>query len=143
MRALGLVELERAGERLQHGLGDAAGVATLEPRVVIDADAGEDCDLFATETRDTPRSIDLQARLLGCDPRSPGGEELLDLALCVHDVEPSAALRTPRGTVSTRINGAGQRLQRAASVQPVDGRQEAYRREEELRNARNRDARRR
>ena len=54
MRALGLVELQRTHERLQHGLRDAAQVAALEPRVVVDADAGEERDLLTPEARHTP-----------------------------------------------------------------------------------------
>jgi hypothetical protein len=46
VRAFRLVELERARERLEHGLGDAGGVAALELGVVGDADAGEQRDLF-------------------------------------------------------------------------------------------------
>jgi hypothetical protein len=46
VRVFRLVELERAGERLEHGLGDAGGVAPLELGVVGDADTGEQRDLF-------------------------------------------------------------------------------------------------
>ena len=52
--ALGVVELQRAGERLQHALGDAACVAALEPGVVVDADAGEQRDLLAAEPGNAP-----------------------------------------------------------------------------------------
>ena len=55
VRALGLVELQRAGERLEHALGDAAHVAALEARVVRDADAGEHRDLLAAQPRHAPR----------------------------------------------------------------------------------------
>jgi hypothetical protein len=130
---LGLVELECAGERFEHGLGDTARVAELEPRVVVDADAGEDRDLLAPEARDTPCTVGLQVRLLGCDPCSPGGEELLDLVLCVHDIERSAASLALRGHVSTRISRAGHVGARSASVQAIDGHDEPCRREEELR----------
>ena len=47
--AFGVVELQRTGERLEHGLGDAASVAALEARVVLDADAGEHRDLLAAQ----------------------------------------------------------------------------------------------
>jgi hypothetical protein len=36
----GVVELERAGERAQHALGDAIHVSALKPGVVLDAHAG-------------------------------------------------------------------------------------------------------
>ena len=54
--ALGVVELQRPRERLEDGVGDTAGVAALEPRVVVDADAGEQRDLFAAETGYAPRA---------------------------------------------------------------------------------------
>ena len=49
VRVFGLVELEGARDRLEDGLGDAARVAAFEARVVVDADAGEQRDLFAAE----------------------------------------------------------------------------------------------
>ena len=56
VRALGVVELQRPRERLEHGLGDTARVAALEPGVVVDADAGEQRDLLAAQARDAPRA---------------------------------------------------------------------------------------
>jgi hypothetical protein len=41
VRALGVVEPERAGERLEHAVGYAAGVTAFQPLVVLDADAGQ------------------------------------------------------------------------------------------------------
>jgi hypothetical protein len=41
-----LVELQRAGERVEHGFQDAVQVAALQARVVRDADFGEDGDLL-------------------------------------------------------------------------------------------------
>ena len=49
MGALRLVELQRAGERLEHAVGDAGGVAALQPPVVLDADAGQRSDLLAAQ----------------------------------------------------------------------------------------------
>ncbi len=51
VRALGVVELQRPGQRLQHALGDAAQVAAFESRVVRGADAGQEGDLFAAQPR--------------------------------------------------------------------------------------------
>ena len=56
MRAFGVVQLQRADERLEHRLGDAAEVAALEARVVVDADAGEHRDLLAAQPRHAPRA---------------------------------------------------------------------------------------
>ena len=39
MRALGVVELERPGQRLEHEFGDAADLAALQAPVVVGADA--------------------------------------------------------------------------------------------------------
>jgi hypothetical protein len=47
MGMLGLVELECAAYRLQDVVGDAARLAALEPRVVLDADTGEERDLLS------------------------------------------------------------------------------------------------
>lgn len=47
MRAFGVVELQRAGERFEDAFGDAAELAAFQAGVVGDADAGQDRDLFA------------------------------------------------------------------------------------------------
>jgi len=46
VRALRLVELEGAGQSLQDTVGDPAGVPAFEPRVVLDADPGQQGDLL-------------------------------------------------------------------------------------------------
>jgi NADPH-dependent curcumin reductase len=85
MGALDVVELERARERIEDRLGDAAGIAALEPRVVVDADACEQRDLFATQPGDAPQASEgRQARLLRRDPRTSGRQEPAHLALGVH-----------------------------------------------------------
>ena len=57
VRALGVVELERASERLQHALGDAAQVAALQAGVVVDADAGQDGDLLAAQAGNAASAV--------------------------------------------------------------------------------------
>src|SRR5439155_968892 len=85
MRALGLIELKRPRERCQNCLGDPARVATLETRVVVDADPGEKRNLFPAESWNASvTSIGAQTRLVRRDLRSPGGQELTDLAPRVH-----------------------------------------------------------
>ena len=79
MRALGVVELQRPGERLQHALGDAADVAALEALVVVDAHAGERRDLLAAQARHPPRAVGRQSGLLRRDLRPPRGQELGDV----------------------------------------------------------------
>jgi hypothetical protein len=51
--ALSLVELERARERFHDAFGDAAEVAALEARVVVDGNPGEQRHLLPAETRNT------------------------------------------------------------------------------------------
>jgi hypothetical protein len=54
VKALGVVELQGAGERIEDAVGGAAQVAALESHVVLDAHAGEHGDLFATKAGDAP-----------------------------------------------------------------------------------------
>ena len=69
MGPLGLVELQRGGERLQNLLGGTAQIATLELGVVVDADAGEQGHLLAPQASDAPAAaVGRQARLCGRDP---------------------------------------------------------------------------
>ena len=49
VRALGIIELQSAGERLEHAVGHAAGVAALQALVVLDADPGQRGDLLAAQ----------------------------------------------------------------------------------------------
>src|SRR4051812_16873013 len=65
---LGLVELQRAGDRVQDVLGHAADVALLEPRVPVRADASEHSDLFASQARDAAAAAACgQTDLLGSE----------------------------------------------------------------------------
>ena len=86
MRSLGLVQLKSAGQRLQHALGHPAQVAALEAGVVVDADPGKDRDFLPSEPGNAPLTIRGDSRLLWRDLCSPGGEELTDLALRVHEI---------------------------------------------------------
>jgi hypothetical protein len=66
VRALDVGQRERAGDRLEDGVRLARGVAALEPRVVVDADPGEERDLLAAEARYAPVvAVPGQACLLG------------------------------------------------------------------------------
>src|SRR3954471_23515565 len=104
MRALGLVEPERSGQRLQHALGDAAEVSAFQPGVVLNADAGQDSDLFTTQAWDAPRTVGRHACLLGSDRGAAGGEERLDLLLRLHDDEPRPGRRWPGVPGSSSLN---------------------------------------
>ena len=84
VRALGVFESERSRKGFKHALRDAAEVAAFQPGVVLDADTGQDSDLFATQAWDAPRTVGGHTRLLGGDCGATGGEELLDLLLGLH-----------------------------------------------------------
>jgi len=84
VRALRVVELKCTGQRLEDAVGGPGEVAPLQARVVRDADAGQDRDLLAPQARNAPGAVVGQAGVGGCEPRSPGGQELADLAARVH-----------------------------------------------------------
>ena len=126
--SFGVVQLQRAGERLEHQLGDAAQIAALEARVVVDADAGQKRDLFPAEPRHSPRpAVRAQPRLLRRDLPAPGGQEFPRLAPRVHDVETNAAPRTVRGPADTWFNRAGLAPSIGASVSQCWGTREETR----------------
>jgi hypothetical protein len=84
VRPFGVVELQRAGERLEHAFRDAAHVAALEAGVVGNADSGQDRDLLAAQSGNAPRTVGGEPHLVWRDLGSPGGQELADLAPGVH-----------------------------------------------------------
>jgi hypothetical protein len=87
MLALGLVELR--------ALGGAGEVSPLHPDVIVDGDAGQHGDLFATQPLDaTIATVRGQAGLLRGDACSSRAEELADLGAWV--VVTAEALTVPR-----------------------------------------------
>ena len=85
MVTLGLVELQGVDDAVQDVVGDAADVAALEARVVLDADPGEHRDLLAAQAFDaTVGAVDGKAGLLRGDLGAAGGEELADVVLGGH-----------------------------------------------------------
>jgi len=75
--AFGVVELEGVADAVQDAVGYAADVAAFESCVVLDADAGQERDLFAAQSGDTAvRAEHGQPRLLRRQLRPPGGEEV-------------------------------------------------------------------
>ncbi len=92
VRALGLIQLQGAGECVKDGVGGAAGVAAFQAGVVVDAEPGQQRDLLPAEPGDAAAgAIGGQARLLGGDPGPPGGQEVTDLA----PVSTATRLRRP------------------------------------------------
>src|SRR4029077_16941777 len=84
MGVFGFVELQGAGDGVEHAVGNSRQVAPLQLRVVVGADPGEHGDLFTTQSRDTAATIGGQSDLLRGDPGASGGQELPYLALAVH-----------------------------------------------------------
>src|SRR3954453_4341214 len=96
-----VVELQRSGERLEHAFGDAAEVATFQPGVVVDADAGEQRDLLpAQPAHPAVAAVHGQASLLRGDPGAPGGEEIADLRPVVHGLDATSEPRSAGGSIS-------------------------------------------
>ena len=91
VRALGVVELERVGERVEHAVGGAGGVAALQALVVLDADAGQRGDLLAAQPRHLAAAERAQPGLLGRDLRAAAGQELRELVGRVHVVQGTPA----------------------------------------------------
>jgi hypothetical protein len=91
VRALGVVKLQRTGERLQHAVRDAAGLAAFQALVVLDADPGQRGDLLAAQPLDPSRAVARQPDLLGGDVRPARGEELGDVVGGVHEDDPTPA----------------------------------------------------
>jgi hypothetical protein len=54
MSPLRVVQLKRAGKRLENAFRDSGKVAALEAGVVVDADPGEDGDLLPAQSRNAP-----------------------------------------------------------------------------------------
>ena len=93
VRPLGLIELQRVRDAVDDALGDAGGVAPLEPGVVLGARCRRGA---ATSSRRRPgdpsavAAIHGQPRLLGADPGPSGGQELPDLAAHVTPDRPGS-----------------------------------------------------
>src|SRR3954470_8088158 len=105
MRPFGVVELQRAGQRLQHAFGDAAEAAPFEPGVVVDTDTGEQRDLLpAQPAHPAVAAVHGQASPLRGDLGAPGGEEIADLRPVVHDLDATSEPRNAGGSVSTWIS---------------------------------------
>ena len=87
MGPLGLVELQRLGERIEHAAGSAGDLAALESGVVLHAEPGDGGDLAAPETWHATRAHRRKSGLVGGDPRATSGEELAHLLTVVHVLE--------------------------------------------------------
>lgn len=66
MRALGIIKLQGAGERLEDPIRDTAHVAALEPGVVGNAHAREDRDFLAAQAGNPAGAVIREPDLLRC-----------------------------------------------------------------------------
>ena len=81
MDSLGLVELKCLRDAFDDALGDAGGVAALQPGVVLAGDAREQGDFLAAQPGDPSAlsAVEGQSGLVGGDPGPPRAQELPDL----------------------------------------------------------------
>lgn len=80
----GVVQLERPGYGVKDRGADAGQDAAFEFGVVLDADAGQGCDLAAPKAADAAFAEIGQTDVPGGHLRPAGGEELADLGSVVH-----------------------------------------------------------
>jgi hypothetical protein len=95
VRALRVVELQRAGQGVEDACGGAGEVAAFQARVAGDADSGEDSDLLAAQAREPARAVVGQADIGRLEPGAAGGQELADLVARVPS--PHQRRRAPAG----------------------------------------------
>src|SRR5690625_5116457 len=69
-----MVELERASQRVDDLARRVTVTTALEAQIVVGTDAGEHRELFASETRDSPRAGGADPRLLGSDALAAGAK---------------------------------------------------------------------
>ena len=81
MGPLGVVEVQGVGDAVDDAVGDAGGVAALEPGVVLAGDAGQEGDLLAAQARDPSAvaAVGGQPGLGGADLGPSRAQELPDL----------------------------------------------------------------
>src|SRR5699024_134593 len=103
VRSLGPVEPQGPGEGLQDGVGDAAQVTALDPRVVRGAHPGALGDLLPAQTGDpAPAAGHRQARLLGADPPTGRRQELRRISSGVHRSTVRGAAQDRNSSTSAR-----------------------------------------
>ena len=97
MDPLGLVELEGAGDGVEHAVGGALDVAALELGVIVDADAREVGDLLAPQAGHATGRVggDSEPGPLGRDLRPARHQELAHLVAAIHGTEATGVLAAP------------------------------------------------
>jgi hypothetical protein len=100
--SFGLVELQGASDGFEDAVGDPGEVPAFEPGVVVDADAREHGDFFASEAGNAAGAVVTgEPDVLGCDAGAPGREELVHVGLVVHDRDAMPIRGLLRGSVIT------------------------------------------
>jgi hypothetical protein len=113
MGPLGLVEVQGVGDAVDDAVGDAGGVAALEPGVVLARDACEEGDLLAAQARDPSAvaAVGGQPGLGGADLGSSRAQELpnlgADLATEVARVSRSSFVSAMPSTLRALPHGWG------------------------------------
>jgi hypothetical protein len=103
--ALGVVESQGAGERVEHAFGRPGEIAAFEADVVIHADAGQHRGLFAAQALYPPvGAAGGQAGLFGSDPGAAGDEESADLVVTVHVLDGRSVRPDLGGSAVTCLN---------------------------------------
>ena len=123
---LGVVELERPRQCLQHALRDPAHISALQAGVVRNAHAGQDGDLLPAEPGHAATAEGDQPRLLGRDPGTARRQEVSDLLFRVHEISVDAAPRhwgtlpvaLSTGTLTSRSPVLSWMQQEAANTPP-------------------------
>ena len=93
MGTFGVVELQGAGERVEHTGRDSGQGAAFELGVVLDAHLGQCGDLAAPQTRNAPPPRRGQTGLFRAELGSAGREELAHLGSVVHGSDITATIR--------------------------------------------------
>jgi hypothetical protein len=106
--ALSFVEPKCPGERVQYALGHPVQIAALEAGVVIDADAGEQRDLFSAQPGNASiAAIGRQTRSVRAELGPARGQEVADLIPVVHTPDVTGDRGSVGGAASTCIDGDG------------------------------------
>lgn len=85
MLVLGLVQSQRPGQPVQHGLRRSGDVAPLETCVVVDADPGQRGHFLTPQAGDAaPVAVGAQAELVRLEPCAAAAQEVPDVGTGIH-----------------------------------------------------------
>ena len=101
VRALGVVEAQRAGNSVEHLIGHIEVAALFEAAVVVHAHTRQLCDLLATQPRHPSRparATDID--VVDAQARAAGAEEVPQLRVVLHAIQSDG----PTGALHARTN---------------------------------------